>query len=51
MGVGGDNSWEPDVIHPEFLVPAAEGTFEYQVVLSALGAGEEPHIRALTIVD
>ena len=49
MGVGGDNTWEPDVIHPEFLVPA-KGTFEYDVYLCPLEAGEEPHLKAARIL-
>jgi hypothetical protein len=46
MGVGGDNSWEPDVVHPEFLLPASSA-YHYSVVLSPLDTGAKPYKEAL----
>jgi len=49
MGIGGDNSWENDVVHPEFIVNAGRGTtFHYEVVLSPLGSREDPAEKART---
>lgn len=30
MGVGGDNTWEPDLVHPEYLIPAV-GSWRFEV--------------------
>lgn len=50
MGVGGDNTWEPDVVHSEFLVPCV-GTWAYEVFLSPLEKGEEASIKACRVLE
>jgi beta-galactosidase len=50
MGVGGDNTWEPDLVHSEFLVPCV-GTWGYEVFLSPLEAGEEPAVKACRVLE
>ncbi|TFJ85203.1 hypothetical protein NSK_003626 [Nannochloropsis salina CCMP1776] len=50
MGVGGDNTWEPDLIHSEFLVPCV-GTWEYDVYLSPLVPDEEPYAKACRVLE
>jgi len=49
MGVGGDNTWEPDLVHSEFLVPCV-GTWGYEVYVSPLEAGEEPAVKACRVL-
>ncbi|GAB5035510.1 beta-galactosidase [Nannochloropsis oceanica] len=50
MGVGGDNTWEPDLVHSEFLVPCV-GTWEYEVFLSPLEGEEEPAVKACRVLE
>eukprot|EP00903_Cladosiphon_okamuranus_P009523 g9072.t2 len=38
MGVGGDNSWYPNVVHEEYTVPANKA-YRFRVLLRALGPG------------
>lgn len=38
MGVGGDNSWYPNVVHEEYTVPANRA-HRFRVVLKALTPG------------
>lgn len=45
MGVGGDNTWEPDVVHPEFIVPAS-GVFDFELSLSPILPGQDPQALA-----
>lgn len=46
MGVGGDNSWYPDVVHKEYTVPANK-SYRFQVRMEALVAGDAAALVAL----
>ena len=50
MGVGGDNTWEPDVVHSEFLIPCV-GTWAYEVLLCPLEEGEEAATKACRVLE
>lgn len=50
MGVGGDNTWEPDLVHPEYLIPAV-GSWRFEVCLSPLEPGEAPPAKALRALE
>lgn len=38
MGVGGDNSWYPNVVHEEYTVPP-DKAYRFRVLLKALAPG------------
>ncbi|CAM9775737.1 unnamed protein product [Chrysoparadoxa australica] len=40
MGVGGDNSWLPDVTHPEYQI--SPGQYSYEMWIRPVNPGEEP---------
>lgn len=46
MGVGGDNSWYPNVVHEEYTLPA-NTPYRFRVRLEALGQGEGAPMVAL----
>ncbi|CAN0428650.1 unnamed protein product [Ectocarpus sp. 12 AP-2014] len=46
MGVGGDNSWYPDVVHREYTVPA-DKAYSFRVRLRALVPGAAAPLAAL----
>ena len=46
MGVGGDNSWFPDVVHSEYTV-SAKKMYRFRVGLEALGPGQSAPLAAL----
>lgn len=45
MGVGGDNTWEPDVVHPEYIVNAT-GSFDFELCMCPLMPGQTPQSEA-----
>lgn len=46
MGVGGDNSWYPDVVHGEYTVSARK-VYKFRVRMQALAPGEGASVAAL----
>lgn len=46
MGVGGDNSWYPNVVHEEYTVPASR-TYRFRVRMEALAPGDAAPLAAL----
>lgn len=46
MGVGGDNSWYPDVVHGEYTVSARK-MYRFRVRMQALALGEGASVAAL----
>lgn len=45
MGVGGDNSWYPNVVHEEYRVPANRA-YRFRLSLEALVPGESTPLAA-----
>lgn len=45
MGVGGDNSWYPNVVHEEYRVPANK-SYRFSMLLEALTPGDAAGVVA-----
>lgn len=46
MGVGGDNSWYPNVVHEEYTV-SGKKMYRFRVTLEALSPGQSAPLAAL----
>ncbi|CAM9105095.1 unnamed protein product [Choristocarpus tenellus] len=50
MGVGGDNTWYPNVVHPEYTVPASQ-VYRYSLCISPLLPGQESAVSVQGVIS